>query len=369
MNIKKITKHTLLLLALFASNLFAQDAATILISPSQRQALGILVAPLASSTMQISHRLPGEIVVPVSQERVVSAAQGGLVDALNVAAGAEVKKGQVLGHITSPELVSLQRDYLQSLTQYRLAKNIYDRDAELYKDGIIAERRYLTTQSGFEEAKAILAQRRQSLKLSGMADSGIARLNQSSEFASGLSIVAPIDGQVLEQLVTVGQRIDPATPMFRIGRLNPLWLEIHAPVESLASVAKGMQVNIPQYQAEGRIIAIIRNINKNDQTMHVRAEITKNADKLSPGQFVEAEVVAENMQGKQFSVPKAALIRQGVDSYLFVESAQGFVPAKVTVISEQADKAVVAGEFSGKEKVAITGTVAIKAAWIGTGSQ
>lgn len=334
----------------------------------QQQALGIVVTPVSAASAVTGNRLPGEIAVPVGQERVVSAAQSGMIDAVLVAAGQSVKKGQALAHISSPDLVLLQREYLQAATQHRLARNTMERDAELFKEGIIAERRYLTTKSSQEELSALLAQRRQALKLSGMGDAAIARLESRGEYSSGLTITAPIEGLVLEQLVTAGQRIDPAMPMFRIGKLTPLWLEIHAPIESLASVRNGMQIRIPKYQAEGKVIAIIRNINKNDQTMHVRAEITKNGELLSPGQFVEAEIASEAVAGKQFNVPKSAVLRNGADSYVFVQTDKGFVPKKVTVISEQAERNVVSG-LTGTEKVATSGTVAIKAAWVGTGGE
>lgn len=366
---KNMKTAMLVALTFYGTIAFAGEANVIAMTQKQQQTLGIMVAPVSASSVLTSNRLPGEIAVPVGQERVVSAAQSGLIDALFVAAGQSVKKGQALAHISSPELVSLQRDYLQALTQNRLAKNTLDRDAELYKDGIIAERRYLTTKSSHEELSALLAQRRQALRLAGMGDGGIARLESSGEFSSGLTISAPIEGQVLEQMVTVGQRIDPAMPILRIGRLNPLWLEIHAPIEALGTVANGMQVRIPKYQAEGKIIAVIRNVNKNDQTMHVRAEITRNADKLSPGQFVESEVAAEGVTGKQFSVPRNAVVRSGADSFVFVQTATGFAPKKVTVASEQADKTVISGDLSGTEKVAVTGTVAIKATWVGTGGE
>ena len=346
----------------------AVESVQIPMTVKQQQTLGIVSAPVATAAMVTGNRLPGEIAVPVGQERVVSAAQSGLVDAVFVAAGQSVKKGQALAHISSPELVLLQREYLQALTQQRLARNTLDRDAELFKEGIIAERRYLTTRSGQEELNALLSQRRQTLRLAGMGDAAIARLESRGEFSSGMTLSAPIEGLVLEQMVTSGQRIDPAMPMFRIARLTPLWLEIHAPVESLASVKSGMQVRIPKYQAEGKVIAIIRNINKNDQTMHVSAEITKNGDLLSPGQFVEAEIASESVAGKQFAVPKAAVVRIGADAYVFVQNDKGFLPRKIAVVSEQSERVVVNG-LSGNEKVAISGTVAIKAAWTGTGGE
>lgn len=343
-------------------------AGPVVMTTKQQQALGIRVAPLEVAGTLVSSRLPGEIVVPVGQERVVSAAQSGLVDAVYVAAGQEVKKGQAIAHISSPDLVALQRDYLQALTQSRLARNTLDRDTELYKDGIIAQRRLIASQSNHEELSAILEQRRQALRLAGMGDADIARLESRGTFSSGLTITAPISGQVLEQMVTPGQRVDPMTPLYRIGRLNPLWLEIHAPVEALESVAQGMAVRIPKYQAEGRVVAIIRNINKNDQTMHVRAEITRNAERLSPGQFVEAEIAATT-GSRQFSLPKHAVVRSGTNSYVFVQTAQGFVPTRVVVLAEQTDKAVITGELTGAEKVAVTGTAAIKAAWVGVGGE
>lgn len=356
------------LMSLLSAHPSSAESGLIPMTLKQQQTLGIVVAPLSAASSVMGNRLPGEIAVPVGQERVVSAAQSGLVDAVFVAAGQNVVKGQALAHVSSPDLVLLQREYLQALTQQRLARNTADRDAELFREGIIAERRYLAAKSGHEELSALLAQRRQALKLSGMGDAAITRLESRSEFSSGLTVSAPIAGQVLEQMVTAGQRIDPAMPLFRIGRLTPLWLEIHAPIEMLSSVSNGMQVRVPKYQAEGRVIAVIRNINKNDQTMHIRAEITKNGEMLSPGQFVEAEIAAGSLAGKQFAVPKAAIVRNGTDSYVFVQGDKGFLPRKVTVSSEQSDRVVVSG-LSGNEKVAVSGTVAIKAAWVGTGGQ
>jgi cobalt-zinc-cadmium efflux system membrane fusion protein len=202
-----------------------------------------------------------------------------------------------------------------------------------------------------------------------MGESAIARLESRQEFSSGLTISAPIAGEILESMVTAGQRVDPAMPLLRIGHLNPLWLEIHAPIETLSSVTKGMSVRIPKYEAEGRIIAVIRNINKNDQTMHIRAEITRNAERLSPGQFVEAELIGREGKGAQFTVPRNAVVRNGAESFVFVQTARGFIPQKVSVLSEQADKLIVAGALQRSESVAVSGTVAIKAAWVGSGGE
>ena len=343
-------------------------AADVIMTPSQQQNLGVSVAPVGKGNLFNSRNFPAEITVPVGQERVVSAPQSGLIDQLYIAAGQTVKKGQPIAHLNSPELLSLQRDYLQALTQHQLATKSLTRDTELLKDGIIPQRRYLETESMHDEAGASLAQRKQALRLAGMADSAIAKLRPESGMHPGITLTAPMDGQVLEQMVTTGQRVDLAMPLYRIGKLNPLWLEIHAPLEGLPFVKPGMLVTVPKLQASGKLIAVIRNVNKSDQTLHLRAEISKGAEKLSPGQFVEA-VISLGGEVQYYSVPKSALSRQGADTLVFVQTKTGFTPLKVKVISEQGSDAVVDAQFKGDEKIAVTGISAIKGAWLGLGGE
>lgn len=345
------------------------QAADVVMTASQQQSLGVSVTPISKNSVFSSRHFPAEIVVPVGQERVVSAPQSGLLDQLHIAAGQTVKKGQVIAHIISPDLLNLQKDYLQAQTQKKLAAKSLARDAELLKDGIIPQRRYLETESMHEETSAALAQRKQALNLAGMSDGAISKLNPSSGMSSGITLTAPMDGQVLEQMVTTGQRVDMAMPLYRIANLNPLWLEIHAPLEGLPFVKAGMPVSVPKLQASGKLIAVIRSVNKADQTLHLRAEITKGAEKLSPGQFVEAEISLGGGQLGQYSVPKSALARQGAEAVVFVQTQTGFKPVKVKVISEQGDDAIVDADFKGSEKIAVTGISAIKGTWLGLGGE
>ncbi|MEY3883734.1 MAG: hypothetical protein RLZZ379_1012 [Pseudomonadota bacterium] len=344
------------------------QTANIAMSASQQQSLGVTVTPVSKNTMLSSRRFPGEIVVPVGQERVVSAPQAGLLDQLFVAAGQEVKKGQPIAHLTSADLLALQRDYLQAMTQKKLAAKSLARDAELFKDGIIPQRRFLETESAHDQITATLAQSKQALRLAGMSDNAISQMSPSFGMNSGITITAPIDGQVLTQMVTIGQRVDVAMPLYRIAKLKTLWLEIYVPLESLPLVKLGMPVQVPKLQASGKLIAIIRSVNKADQTVRLRAEITQGDEKLSPGQMVEAEI-SLGPQVQHFSVPKSALARQGAESLVFVQTETGFHPLKVKVIFEQGDEAVVDADFKGGERIAVSGISAIKGTWLGLGRE
>ena len=361
-------KKILITIAYFCLSQAQAYAADVVMSATQQKSLGITLATVGKNNMMNSRLFPAEIAVPIGQERVVSAAQSGLIDQLFVAAGQEVKKGQTVAHVISADLVNLQKDYLQAKTQQKLLAKSLARDQALFKEGIIAERRLLETESAHEEISASVTQRRQALRLAGMGDATINKLHSASNMHSGVSLVAPIDGQILEQMVTTGQRVDMGMPLYRIAKLNPLWLEIHAPLEGLPLIKLGMPVSIPKLQSSGKLIAIVRSVNKADQTLHLRAEITQNVESLSPGQFVEAQINASDATPK-FSVPKSALVRQGAETLVFVQTRQGFTPLHIRIIAEQGEDAVVDGQFKGNERVAISGVSAIKGAWLGLGAE
>lgn len=172
-------------------------AAEIVMPEKQQQSLGIRVSPLVKNGQMRSKQFPAEITVPIAQERIVTAPQSGLLDTLYVAAGQEVKKGQAIAHISSPELVNLQREYLQAKSQHGLNQKSYNRDSELFKDGIIAQRRYLETEAATQSSDLDVAQKKQALKLTGMSDATIARLKSPADMQSGITLTAPIAGQVL----------------------------------------------------------------------------------------------------------------------------------------------------------------------------
>lgn len=89
-------RFTLFLAMLLMQPALAAEPQTtpIAITPAQQQTLGIKVAELGKDGNLASQRLAGEVVIPVAQERVVTAPQAGLVTELYVSAGQSVKKGQ-----------------------------------------------------------------------------------------------------------------------------------------------------------------------------------------------------------------------------------------------------------------------------------
>ena len=359
---------SLTLLVILSNQATAADL--IKITPQQQKNLNIKTVKLQAATSILGQFYPAEIVVPVNQISIVSSAYAGLIDQLQVTMGQTVKKGQVIGHVISPELVSMQREYLQSNAQKRLTKQSLDRDEALFKDGIIAEKRLQATQSNHLDMVAEQNERRQLLKLCGLSESAINKLAASGTYQNGMTLVAPIAGVVLEQMASQGQRVDATTPILKIAQLNPLWLEIHVPLADIKNnnIQIGAKIAVKDVDATGKVITLLPNMRAQEQTAIVRAEIKQGSDTLFPSQMVDAMVIPSlNSSKNSFNVATSSLINFQGKTIIFVQNQQGFEALEVKVIFTQGTTSRISGKLNGNELVVTSGTAAIKASWLGIG--
>lgn len=354
---------SLALLPAHAADLPAQD---VVMSLPQQHTLGVsTAAPEAASTV-FGQELPALVTVAPDQVRLVAAPQAGLLEYMPAAVGDEVVEDDVIARVKSPDLVSLQRDFLQALTQQHLARTGLTRDEMLFKEGIIARRRYQETQSGFDEVNAALDERRQALLLAGMAQRDIATLEQNRRLSTTLQLRAPITGVVLERLAEPGQRLNMSDPIYRIANLDPLWLEIRVPLEHLPNLAAGAAVKVAAFGAEGRLLSVGRDVDAASQTVRVRAELSAGSGALRPGQYVQATIAGTPGEGR-YQVPSAAVVRSGQHSIVFVQTATGFTPRIVDALGNQNGKTVIVARFAPQERIAVTGLAAVKGASMGLG--
>ena len=353
-------KKVAITLLLMGIALSLEAGTPIPISADQRDAFGIRTATIERVESATSAAYPAKVVVPNAQLRVVSAPQSGLLEALLVSEGETVQAGQALARIQSPQLLERQSAYLEALTRLQLARADFKRDNQLQKEGIIAERRFLETRSRLTQEETSVEQLRQSLALAGMDAEALAQLARQRKLSGSLEVRSPLDGVVLEQLATPGQRLEMADPLYKVGKLSPLWLEIHVPLEKLGATAAGSLVRSNSVSA--RVITVGRMVHGTDQGVLVRAEVTEGAERLRPGQFVQA-----SLQGPEsadlYRIPRNALVRSGGDSYVFIETPDGFNAEPVRVRAEETNHIIISGDFPADARVAISGTAALKANW------
>lgn len=351
-------------LLFFTSAVAAEDI--IKLSAEQRNSMSVEVKSIEKATAVFGKSIPAQVVIPPKQMRMVAATQAGMIDQIMVSTGEFVQQGQILAYIQSPEVISLQRDYLQALTKLKLAKAALKRDKSLLKEGVIATRRMQETRSQVDELTATLDEHKQALSLAGISDADITKLEKTAQLNPRLTVHSPLAGVVLDAKVESGQRIAASDPLFRVAVLTPLWLEIKAPLEQLPQLGVGAHMHVLGTGAEGTMIAIGRNVDPTSQTVTVRAEVTKNVNSLRPGQFVQVALTIADTK-LRYQIPANAIARSAKQSVVFVETAEGFIVKPVEVLSAQAGIAFIAGDFKGDERVAIKGIAAIKGAWLGLG--
>lgn len=342
-------------------------ATEIKLSNKQIESLGITTLALPKKQSGEVSGLPSQVIVPSNQLLVISTPLAALIEQTLVGVGDNVKKGQPIARLQSPALAEAQRGLLQATVQSQLAKENLSRDESLWKDGIIAESRYRISKGAATEAQAILAERKQMLRLSGMSDTAIGQLQSGNNLSSVLTINSPIDGVVLEKSASAGQRLDAAIPLFKIAKLNPLELEIQAPLTMTAGLKVGAAISIPALHASGKLTAIGRSLTGTNQTILLRATITQGTENLRPNQMVEANISTTGKGVFQWEVPKESIARISGKAFVFVAIPTGFRPQPVEVLDEGAQSSVISGALKGDEKIALRGVSALKSSTMGLG--
>ncbi len=332
-----------------------------LLHPSQIKALGIETLVIGTAMDGRPTRLPARVVVPTDQIRLVSTPVAGLVERLTVATGAQVKRGEVVARISSPEALTLQRDAMEATSQSSLQQQNLKRDEQLYAEGLIAEARLQATRAAASQAAARASESQQHLEMAGVSGKG----------GGPLTLTTPMDGVVLEQGAALGQRVEASAVIYRIAQLAPLWLEIQAPTTIFDGLKLGTPVRIANSDIQGRVIAIGPSIDTASQTRLLRAVVSEGVEELTPGQSVEVEIAQAATQDQR--LPAAAVVRQGGQTYAFVQIASddkgsSFEARPVKILGQSGEGLRVSGLQVG-DRVVLKGVSGLKAMLSGAGGE
>jgi len=363
-------RHTTLLIAVAAvlcGTAAARAADELPISKQQAERVGIETSPLEQQPTAAGLSFPGKITVPPDRSRLMNAPLGGRIERLLVRTDTVVKAGDLLAEIQSPALANAQAEFLVAFNKERLLKTNLDREEQLAPYGAVPKKQVIVTQSEYDQARATAAERRQALLHYGMTESAIDRLTSSQKLDPKLTLVAPIDGVVLESPTTPGQTVEALALVFKLAQLSPLWVEIQVPALRAEDFAVGARVTLRGHECTGKVVSVGSSVEQTSQTVIVRAEFEEPDSDLRPGQMVEAQIVPPTSGGTEWRVRSGAMVRRGSDAFVFVETDSGFVATPVKVRAELPQFAVVSGSFRGDERIAVRGIAALKGAWQGLG--
>jgi multidrug efflux pump subunit AcrA (membrane-fusion protein) len=362
------------LLALLGPSLACTAAeAPLKLSDVQRARAGITLVTLQAEAVRDESasgglRLGGRVVVPNESIELALAGVAGRLESVAVQVGQRVAAGAVLGRLFSTELLATQRAYLAARGQAELAAVRLARDQELLAAGVIAASRLESTRVEATVAAAALSEQRQLLRLAGMSDADIAALRSAAAMTARVSLRARRAGVVLEQLTEIGTAFEAGTPLFRVGALDRLWVELQATSAQAQRIAAGDDVVLVGCDARGVVLGTGAQLAPATQTVALRAAFRAPGRCLLPNQFVEVTLRSKRVAADTVAAPQAAVVQREGRDYVFVATEAGFVPTPVTVVDAQAGHVRLGGVAPG-ERIASGGIAALKGAWLGLGPE
>ncbi|MBI5137516.1 MAG: efflux RND transporter periplasmic adaptor subunit [Nitrospirae bacterium] len=291
----------------------------------------------------------------------------GFVMALNAVANDRVTKGQVLARLRSNTLGQAQADYLEALSRFEVTRASQERVEGLWRDGVVAESRWIEADSGYMAARAALDQRRRQLTLAGLSNEQIDALKDRPDRIADFELVSPVDGVVLSASVETGQMLSPGETVFRVADLSRLWAEVRIPIAALRRLGTGgkatLQVNAyPDDSFTGRLESLSGEVDADSQTVSGRVVIKNPGGLLRPGMYVRVDLTGDGQAG--LMVPASAVFRSGDNTYLFKVLGPGrFEPVPITVGAELNGWVPVRGGVVAGTEIVSKGVAELKSHW------
>lgn len=303
----------------------AADSGAVSISPRLAQSFGVRTAVAQPGGLPTGFTAVGAIAV---DERTIVGVQSrveGFVEKLHVRATFDhVRQGQPIAELFVADWVAAQEELL-ALNR--------------------------VTQPG---ARELADAARNRLRLLGMPDAEIARVEREGRTSGRVTVTAPASGIVWEIGARDGMRVMPGENLVRIAGLGTVWLIAEVPEAQAGLLAAGAAVEaraaaFPDRVFKGTVQTLLPEVNATTRTVRARIVLSNPRAALRPGMFVTARFEGPRAQAAVL-VPSEAVIRTGTRDVVIVARGDGkFAPVEVAVGRESGDmveivKGVAAGE-------------------------
>ena len=333
------------------------------VTPAQLQALGITLQRLDQPSVLRGLVYPARVVLPPQQEFVISAPVAGVVHRVLVAEHDVLQAGQPLLLLSSPDFGALQLEALEAANKHRLTQQTLEREKQLFAEGIVPQRRALEAEAAASDARGRLDHAKAALRLAGVDEGSLTQLIERGKLLDSLTLRARSAGIVVELSAKPGQRVAPADPLAQIADPSHLWLDIQLPADKASAWAKDGEIAVVGRAATATAVSLGAMVSEG-QSVSLRADVTRGVELLRPGEFVQAQVPFAGT-ADAWTLPISAVSRQGEHAYVFARTADGFEAREVTVVASAAQSVSVTGPLVTGDQVAVTSTIALKAAWLG----
>lgn len=276
-------------------------------------------------------KLSGKIAENEEANAVQVSYFSGRIERLNVSfTGEEVRKGQLLATIYSPELYAAQQELIT-------AASLKESQPALYK--------------------AV----RNKLKLWKLSENQINQIEETQKVKENFPVYATVSGTVAEKLVEQGDYIKQGQPLLKIANLNTVWGNFDVYENQIDLFKKGQEVMITtnaysNKEFKGKVDFIDPILNTKTRTVTLRVVLNNKDDVFKPGMFVTANIDGVKNKNKEtLSIPASAVLWTGERSVVYLKTNPDqpvFEMREVTLGNQIGNEyEVLEGLFAGNEIV------------------
>ncbi|WP_339823175.1 efflux RND transporter periplasmic adaptor subunit [uncultured Parasphingorhabdus sp.] len=299
----------------------------ITITPGIAQNLGIRTAEALVGKIQSKLRVTGTIEFNERDVAIVQARSGGFVQRTYRRAPSDiVPAGAPLADILVPDWGGAQAEYLA------LARSGNDHFATAAKER---------------------------MRLLGMPDELIRRVERSGRQQSVYTVSAPIGGVIESLSVREGMTLAEGQPLAQINGLNTVWLNVAIPEARASEIRVGQRAvaelqSFSDMEFAGKVIAILPSVESGSRTLTGRIELANKGGRLRPGMF--ATVDMGDTGSPAILVPTEAIIATGTRNLVMLANGKGrYRPAEVKIGREGGGQTEILAGLSPGEKVIVSG--------------
>ncbi len=281
---------------------------------------GIQVSKAVKQPLVTSLVAPARVSFNLDAMAHVGSVVKGRVVGLKSRVGDTVKQGDEMLVVESPELGQTQSEYLRRRQAVAVAelnvdptKQAFERAQKLYNEsqGIALgevqkrEAEYRSATANVMTAKAELSAAENTLHLLGITQTDVQKLVESNEINPRFSIRAPINGQVVEREVTLGELVSPEKEkLLVLADTSNYWVLADVPEARLSEVGVGSRARIEvaalrNNTFEGIVSLVSSTVDPQTRSARLRIEVSNGHTSLKPGMFARAIVWTNVVDGAE----------------------------------------------------------------------
>jgi membrane fusion protein, heavy metal efflux system len=281
------------------------------------QLKGVKVEEVKERLFGITHDAVGNIDFNQDNSLQVFTPYPGRITRLFAKAGDDVKKGQVLFDIDSPDLASAGGTLIQAAAQVELTTKALKRAQELLAAKGAAQKDVEQATSDYKTAEGNYDAARNAVRIFGKTDAEMNQMIATHRVDSQMPVPSPIDGRVTARNAAIGLYVQPGnTPApYTVSDISTMWMLASVPELDIPQLRLGQEVDVnveafPDRIFKGKITNIGASVDPNTHRIQVRSEVADPQHELRAEMFATFVIrIGEPVSSP--AVPEGGVVREG----------------------------------------------------------